>query len=97
MKISPQALADEALRTRIAQRLAAVAADMILDAPLDPLGESLLLTEPLPRGPSPAAITFSGGVAEYMFGHETQEYGDIAKTARDRARRRTEPAMRACR
>jgi ethanolamine utilization protein EutA len=79
MKISPQALADEAPRKRIAQRLAAVAADMILDAPLDPLGQSLLLTERLPRGPTPTAITFSGGVAEYMFGHETREYGDIAK------------------
>jgi len=79
IKLSPQALADETLRMRIAQRLAAVAADMILDAPLDPLGQSLLLTDRLQRGPSPTAITFSGGVAEYMFGHEMREYGDIAK------------------
>ena len=79
IKISPQALADEAIRRRIAQRLAEVAADMILDAPRDSLGQSLLLTERLPRGPSPSAITFSGGVAEYMFGHEQQEFGDIAK------------------
>ncbi len=78
IKISAQALTDEALRRRIAQRLATVAADMILGAPLDPRGESLLLTERLPRGPSPTAITFSGGVAEYMFGHETQDFGDIA-------------------
>jgi len=79
MKISPQALADEAVCRRIARRLATVAADMILDASLDPLGVSLLLTERLPRGRAPSAITFSGGVAEYMFGHETQEFGDIAK------------------
>ncbi len=83
IKLSPQVLADETLRGKIAQRLAAIAADMILDAPLDPLGKSLLLTEPLPRGPSPAAMTFSGGVAEYMFGHETRDYGDIAKHLAD--------------
>ncbi len=79
IKISPQTLAEESRRRRIAQRLAVVAADMILNAPLDPLGESLLLTERLPRGPSPSAITFSGGVAEYMFGHETEDFGDIAR------------------
>ncbi len=79
IKISPQALADEAIGRRSAQRLAEVAADMILDAPLDSLGQSLLLTERLSSGPSPSAITFSGGVAEYMFGHERQEFGDIAK------------------
>ena len=79
IEISPQALADETIRRRISQRLAEVAADMILDAPLDPLGRSLLLTERLPPGPTPSAITFSGGVAEYMFGHEQREYGDIAE------------------
>jgi ethanolamine utilization protein EutA len=77
--LSPQALTDPALRQQIAQRLAAVAADYITDAPLDALGQSLLLTERLPRGRKPAAITFSGGVAEYMFGHEQTEFGDIAK------------------
>jgi ethanolamine utilization protein EutA len=79
IKISPQALADEAVRRRLARRLATVAADLILDAPLDALGEALLLTERLPHAASPTAITFSGGVAEYMFGHETAEFGDIAK------------------
>jgi ethanolamine utilization protein EutA (predicted chaperonin) len=77
--ISPRVLADESMRRRIAHRLAAVAADMILNASLDSLGQSLLLTERLPPGPSPSAITFSGGVAEYMFGHESGEFGDIAK------------------
>jgi ethanolamine utilization protein EutA len=77
--ISPQALADPALRQKIAKRLAAVTADYITDAPLDDLGRSLLLTERLPPGRKPTAITFSGGVAEYMFGHEQTEFGDIAK------------------
>jgi len=79
MAITPQVLANDAVRQRMAGRLATIAADMIFDAPLDALGQSLLLTERLPRGPSPSAISFSGGVAEYMFGHETGEFGDIAK------------------
>jgi ethanolamine utilization protein EutA len=79
LKISPQALDDESLRSRIAQRLAVVAADIIGGAPLDPLGQSLLLTEPVPRPVAPTALTFSGGVAEYIFGHESEEFGDIAK------------------
>jgi ethanolamine utilization protein EutA len=79
MKISPQALADESVRRRIAQRLAVIAADVISGAALDSLGRSLLLTEPLPRAAVPTALTFSGGVAEYIFGHEDQEFGDIAK------------------
>jgi ethanolamine utilization protein EutA len=33
----------------------------------------------LPRAVEPRAITISGGVGEYMFGHEDREYGDIAK------------------
>jgi ethanolamine utilization protein EutA len=80
IELSSQALADETVRRRIARRLAAVAADMILGAPLDRLGQSLLLTERLSGGgPPPSAITLSGGVAEYMFGHEVCEFGDIAK------------------
>jgi ethanolamine utilization protein EutA len=79
MKISPQALADEAVRRRIALRLAVVSADVIGGAPLDRLGQALLLTEPLRRVAVPIALTFSGGVAEYIFGHEDEDFGDIAK------------------
>jgi ethanolamine utilization protein EutA len=94
LALSPQTLADPAVRQKIAQRLAAVAADYIVDAPLDSLGQSLLLTERLPDGPKPVAITFSGGVAEYLFGHEPQEFGDLAKLlagdlARELSRRGT--------
>jgi ethanolamine utilization protein EutA len=76
---SPRSLADPAVRQRIVQRLAAIAADTILGGPLDKLGEALLLTEKLPAAAAPTALTFSGGVAEYMFGHENEEFGDIAK------------------
>src|ERR1700733_8370761 len=61
LEISPQALADETFRRRIAERLAVVATDVIGGAALDNLGQSLLLTEPLPRTVTPTALTFSGG------------------------------------
>src|SRR5262249_41362709 len=39
--------------------------------------------EPLPRAVAPAALTFSGGVAEYIFGSEQTEFGDITKPLAD--------------
>jgi len=83
LALSPQTLADPAIRERIARRLAGVAADFILDGPLDALAQSLLLTERLPRACAPTAVTVSGGVAEYLFGHERAEFGDIAKLLAD--------------
>jgi ethanolamine utilization protein EutA len=74
----PQTLADPSVRLAIARRLAHIAVDYILDAPRDRLGTSLLLTESLPRGATPTALTFSGGVSEYIFSHEDREFGDIA-------------------
>ena len=72
----PHTLADANVRRNVACGLAAIAADCILDAP-NPLGDALALTEPLGRPVAPVALTFSGGVSEYIFGYE-QDYGDIA-------------------
>jgi ethanolamine utilization protein EutA len=80
LEASPRTLADESVRQRIVERLATTAADIILAAPLDPLARSLMLTEALPRTVAPAALTFSGGVAEYVFGQIHAEFGDIAKS-----------------
>ncbi len=74
----PATLARPEVRDQVARRLATVAADHILGAPLDPLGAQLQLTDALRRTVEPAALTFSGGVSEYIFGRETAEYGDIA-------------------
>jgi ethanolamine utilization protein EutA len=72
-------LADPAVRHRIASRLADVAIDEIFGSKLDALGASLELTEPLDRTIAPAAITFSGGVSEYIFETEPRDFGDIAR------------------
>jgi ethanolamine utilization protein EutA len=53
-------------------------ADHILGGPLDRLGTALKLTDGLERTVAPTALTFSGGVSEYIFGGEAKEYGDIA-------------------
>jgi ethanolamine utilization protein EutA len=37
------------------------------------------LTEPLARSPTPGFVTFSGGVAEYIFGRKPADHGDIAR------------------
>jgi len=72
----PRTLADASVRRNIARGLAAIAADCILDAP-NPFGDALALTAPLWRPVAPVALTFSGGVSEYIFGYE-QDHGDIA-------------------
>ena len=80
---TPDALADASTRQAIARRLARLAVDQIAGAPLDELGRALELTEPLARSIVPEFLTFSGGVAEYIFGRETADHGDIAKPLAD--------------
>ncbi|MEN3269584.1 ethanolamine ammonia-lyase reactivating factor EutA [Pseudonocardia sp.] len=76
---TPAHLADAGVRRAIAERLADIVVDQIAGAPLDDTGRALELTDPLERSVEPEYLTFSGGVSEYLFGHETQEYGDIAR------------------
>jgi ethanolamine utilization protein EutA len=78
LAISPETAADPSVRLAIVRRLAQVAVDYILDTPRDRLGKALQLIDDLPRNVAPAALTFSGGVSEYIFGREKQEFGDIA-------------------
>ena len=75
---APATFADPAPRRQLAERLAGLVIDQIVSGPADGLGRALELTEPLER-PGPADyLTFSGGVSEYMFGHEQGDYGDLA-------------------
>jgi len=63
----------------IAQAWVACLASHVMQRPLDRLSEDLLLTDPLPVGPRPAAMTFSGGVSEYLFLRETRDFGDLGQ------------------
>jgi ethanolamine utilization protein EutA len=78
LAVTPAALADAGTRRAIAKRLATLAVDQIAGVPLDALGHALELTEPLDRNPAPTFLSFSGGVAEYIFGRENTPHGDIA-------------------
>ena len=76
--VAPSNLARPAVRREIARRMARVVGDHLAGATLDGLGRALALTAPLARTVQPAFLTFSGGVAEYLFGREQADHGDIA-------------------
>jgi ethanolamine utilization protein EutA (predicted chaperonin) len=90
---TPESFANPEIRERIASRLADVAIDMILGAPLDALGKSMLLTPELVRTAVPAAVTFSGGVAEYIFKRQVKEFGDVAMLLAAELRKRFRDRM----
>ena len=58
---------------RMSERLFAV----ISDASLDEATAALLRLDPLKNDRRPDAITFSGGVAEYVYGRQKQAFGDL--------------------
>jgi ethanolamine utilization protein EutA len=64
-----------------------VIAGLIQGRPADELTQALMLTEPLPADVTPEALTFSGGVSEFLFLRETRDFGDLgaslAKALRD--------------
>ena len=76
---TPHTLASANKRAALARRLANIVVDRVLGKPPDALGRALQLTEPLVRSVEPAYITFSGGVAEYLYGREDTDHGDIAR------------------
>jgi ethanolamine utilization protein EutA len=75
---TPESLADAATRRAIADRLADLLVEQLSGGGLADLGRALQLTEPLRRTADPDYLTFSGGVAEYLFGHTDDDHGDIA-------------------
>lgn len=79
IEASPGTFAEETARIAIAQRLATIVVDQICGSAIDELGKALELTDPLSRTVAPAFITFSGGVAEYIYGRESVGHGDIAQ------------------
>ncbi len=90
IEAAPSKFADPVVRTAMARRLATLVVDQIVGQPPDALGRALELTEPLVRSVTPAFITFSGGVAEYLYGRESADYGDIARPLADEIVRQLE-------
>jgi ethanolamine utilization protein EutA len=65
------------------RRLAEAEVEALLDAVLQKDGggiaAELFVTPLLPAAPRPDAVTFSGGVSEFIYGRETKEHGDLGK------------------
>jgi ethanolamine utilization protein EutA len=77
-----------------ARALAARMADCLFEA-MDggsPMcgGRTLLRLDPLSRRSAVEQLTFSGGVAEYLYGHEAQTYGDLGALLAQEIRIRAE-------
>lgn len=68
------------------EALAEVVLSVIRGERPEGLARQLLLTEPLELRGRPHLVTFSGGVAEYIFGRETRTFGDIARPLAARIR-----------
>jgi ethanolamine utilization protein EutA len=67
-------------RRSIVRRMAKVIADYINRIPDDALCRALAVTEPLPKEPAIDALTFSGGVSEFIYKRETEDHGDLGKS-----------------
>ena len=65
---------------QLVRRMAEVLLDMIAGGDGGELGRRLLVTDPLTSlsGLRPDVVTFSGGVAEYVYGREPVNFGDLA-------------------
>jgi ethanolamine utilization protein EutA len=63
-------------RDRVAATMATLLAG-VLRGDLADEHRSLLLTQPLPAGLPPRTVTFSGGVAEYLYGRDDADHGDL--------------------
>jgi ethanolamine utilization protein EutA len=77
------------------QAIASYLADRLLPVlTIQPLGqdESMLLRTPALQGEPPEAIVFSGGVAEFLYGRESHQFGDLGPLLAEAVRRRVECA-----
>ena len=69
----------DADRDRLVTTMAEALLQSIRQAPQQGLTADLALTPWLPAKPAPDVITFSGGVAEYVYGRESADHGDLGR------------------
>ncbi|MFM1816704.1 MAG: hypothetical protein RLZ98_3399 [Pseudomonadota bacterium] len=70
---------DEVARRRLGSKMADLIVEIAGTGPRSPVAKSLMVTEDLPRSVVPDMITFSGGVAEYIFERETSLHCDLGE------------------
>ncbi|MHA1108474.1 MAG: ethanolamine ammonia-lyase reactivating factor EutA [Alphaproteobacteria bacterium] len=76
-EISVGAKPDSASLVAIADRMAERIIEAAGLAPLSAKTESMLLIPPLPVAEAVDALTFSGGVSEYVYGNQNAAFGDL--------------------
>ncbi len=96
--LQPGQVLPEAEQRRLSEQLIDVLVETARGSTLSNRARQLLLTPPLSikRDDPPVAVTFSGGVAEYVYGRESIPYGDLGPSlaaALDRRRHRLPPTM----
>ena len=84
--------ADDAALDQVAERMADTLVSALSSNPSADAG-SLYLTDPLPTLDGIAGVMASGGVAEYIYGRETRDFGDIGRRLGAAIRRRFDAGM----
>jgi ethanolamine utilization protein EutA len=65
---------------RVAESMADTLVSALVRRPAPPVVERLYLTDPLPDARDDIdGVMFSGGVAEYVYGRETRDFGDLGR------------------
>ncbi len=78
----------EAEKEALAARLAAILFETLARGDLSTLAKKLLITPPLTYQGEIAALMFSGGVGEYIYGEETGDYRDLGRLLGGKIRER---------
>lgn len=86
--ISVGARIGEAQKEAIAQKLADVLYEVLQRQELSPLAASMIISGPLKHSGPIAEISFSGGVSEYIYEADNQDYGDLGPMLGAAVRRR---------
>ncbi len=77
LELRPGGVMDAQARRQLVRSMARLIMDLMHRRAPAAIAADLMVTEALPTEPRPDAITFSGGVAEYLFGRETERFGDL--------------------
>jgi ethanolamine utilization protein EutA len=87
----PLAIGDcpsDGMLLKIVERMVERLFEAMGGAPLSERSAALLRLEPLQQARAPDALTFSGGVSEYLYGREQADYGDLGPLLADMIRAR---------
>ncbi|MGH9461288.1 MAG: ethanolamine ammonia-lyase reactivating factor EutA [Vicinamibacteria bacterium] len=77
VSLEPGGRLDPAQRVKLTQAMANALISAVHLRPWHDLGKDLALTPPLPQGSNVDVVTFSGGVAEYIYRREQADFNDL--------------------